>query len=175
MKRIYFVPAIAALALGAVALPALAKDKGMYHGHRGGMQLDFDKADADGDGMLSQDELEAHARARFLESDTDGNGSVSAEEMQARMLERMKERAERRTAGMIERHDKNGDGELSFDEMRRDSRRADRMFDMLDADNDDMVSRDELAEMRERRGGRHGMKRHGGDGHGYHMRGRDKD
>ena len=57
----------------------------------------FDRLDADGDGSLSRDAIEARTEgrrnpARMLErADTDGSGGVSEEELTA-MVERMKER-----------------------------------------------------------------------------------
>jgi hypothetical protein len=84
-----------------------------------------------------------------------------------------------RVTRMIADMDENGDGALSVDEMAprggMGGDRSARMFDVLDANNDDVVTQDEFdamaAEMEgrggEHRGGEHG-ERGGRGGHGGH-------
>ncbi|HHL21154.1 MAG TPA: hypothetical protein ENJ52_06455, partial [Aliiroseovarius sp.] len=53
----------------------------------------IDRRDADGDGMLSESELEppmARTERLFSRLDTDGNGAISVDEIEAALLERGK-------------------------------------------------------------------------------------
>ncbi|HXV39823.1 MAG TPA: EF-hand domain-containing protein [Steroidobacteraceae bacterium] len=71
----------------------------------------FNKADANGDGLLSRDELrQAHHRARFGRLDQDGNGSVSLAELQAAKPEV--------TAEKFATMDADGNGQVTPEEMR---------------------------------------------------------
>lgn len=166
MKRSTLIAGIAVmtLAAGAGVATAHGKKAGM-DGMRGGPVLNFEEIDANGDGKLTQDEMKAHAKARFKAADTDGNGKLSADEMKAaaqkREEERRAQRAERMASRMIERMDKDGDKELSFDEMPGQMTQADRMFARVDADGDGAISKDEMEKARERFGERQGMR----DGH----------
>ncbi|MFQ1701761.1 EF-hand domain-containing protein [Loktanella agnita] len=124
-------------------------------GHRGGP--DFATLDVDGDGSLSQLELQSPREARFAAADTDGDGALSAEEMTAAAVAQ----AEARTARMLERLDANEDGLLQQEEMRpRGADRADRMFERVDQDGDGVISEAEYdaakSRMEERRGERRG-------------------
>ncbi|MCK0150647.1 EF-hand domain-containing protein [Marivita sp. S6314] len=108
----------------------------------------------------------------FARLDTDKNGSVSAEEFAAganrfarldtdgdglltaeELAAGGQDRATRKAARMIERLDSNDDGMLSEAEIeaRRD---PSRMFDRLDANDDGVVSEEEFAEARMGRGGK---------------------
>ena len=78
------------------------KMRGMRGGKRGlmggGMMAG---ADANGDGRLTAQEVQAHALARFDRIDTDKNGTVTAEERKAAhdaRREKMRERMEQRRA-----------------------------------------------------------------------------
>lgn len=115
----------------------------------------------------------------FEQLDTDKSGSITAEEFTAGTdrfarldtdgngLLRAEElaalgqnRAERRATRMIERLDANDDGMLSEEELQ--SRRTPaNMFDRLDANDDGVVSEEEFAKARQGRGGKHFGKRHG--------------
>jgi Ca2+-binding EF-hand superfamily protein len=98
--------------------------------------------DANNDGFVSAEEFE-NRPDRFALADADGNGLLTAEELMAAG----QERAERRVARMIERLDANGDGALSQEEI-ADRRSPERMFTRLDANEDGMVSKEEFAEAR---------------------------
>ena len=147
------VAAVAGLALGV----ANADSRGA--GPMGGMgeRPSFTELDSDGDGSITIAEVKARSTARFAESDTDGDGKLTAEEMTAAMAARSAERAASRMAQMIEWRDTDGDGALSEAEMPGDS--GQRMFMMLDADEDGAISAEEFSAMEER--GRKG--RFGGD------------
>lgn len=73
----------------------------------------FEQLDADSDGQLTQAEMEAMTKNRFSEVDANADGLLSAEELAAHQQARIAER----TARMIEKFDKDGDGQLSATEM----------------------------------------------------------
>lgn len=160
-----FDPKIAALSvllpLGlAAGLPAIAQDAG---GHGAEM---FGQLDADGDGALSLEELQARPD-RFDAADADGDGALSRDEMMARATDR----AEAGVARFFERFDADGDGQVTEAEIaevqgeRQAERRAEmaaRIFERADADGDGLISVEEFEEARAQmlsRGGR-------GDGRG---------
>jgi hypothetical protein len=152
---------------------------------------DRTKFDADGDGQLSEAEREARRNAfrdeRMKELDTDGDGKISDAERAAGRAARDAERTARldtdgdgqvsdteraaaqaeRAANMHARMDTNSDGKLTTEELanarwfRGDATKA-------DANGDGVIAADELqAAMSERRGGRGGPRRFGGEGSGY--------
>lgn len=151
MKRAVLISGVTAIA---VALSAgLVAAKG-GHGGKHGPRLNFEDVDANGDGLITKDEIVAQAAARFATVDTNGDGNLSAEELAA-VSERAKED---RIAKMIERRDENGDGVLSQAEMAPNEDRADRMFERLDSNGDGAISAEEFAEMKDKRKGKRGGK-----------------
>lgn len=137
----------------------------------------FERFDTDSDGAVTKAELEGAAAAHFAEADANGDGLLSAEEMiaaaekmrAAREAKRMADRIAKR----IEAHDTDGDGMISLEEATAymGGSRFDKMFDKLDADGDGSVTQAELEALKSTRGyGRNG--RH--DGHGRHW-GHDRD
>lgn len=148
------------LALGAAALASASfadgdwgRDHGRgHHGGFGGARL-FETFDANGDGKLTQAEVDEVRQSRLQEFDANGDGSLSLEEYQALWVDAMRERmvdqfqahdddgngvvtaAEfgERYSRMISRFDDNGDGEVTMDEIRH--RHRDRGDD--DSDDDD--------------------------------------
>ncbi|WP_316014210.1 calcium-binding protein [Roseobacter sp. HKCCA0434] len=114
--------------------------------------FDFDSLDADGNGEITQAELDAHRAARFAEADTNGDGELDAAELAAMAEARRAERAAR----MVARADADGSGGISLDEMPGSDRRGDR-FERIDANGDGAISREEAEEARgHRRGHRDG-------------------
>ena len=79
-------------------------------------------------------------------------------ELLARVQENQAKRAEKYVAHMIERHDENGDGMLSMDEMK--SRNKGKMFSRMDANDDGVVTKEEFDEMRARHKHRKHKKKH---------------
>jgi Ca2+-binding EF-hand superfamily protein len=124
------------------------------------MRPDFSQLDADGDGQITKAEMQQHHMARFSKVDTDQDGVLSRAELEAEGRQRVEEHVSR----MIERHDANGDGVLSPDEMARPEK-AGKMFERLDADNSGGISEAEFKEVRAKMGER---------GHGKKMRDCDK-
>lgn len=159
MKRTTALTATLMLSLVATSLPAVAQDGG--EGPRGprGPMIQFEAMDANNDGKITQDEIDAHAAARFAETDTNGDGTISIEEMVARMTTERAERIQKGAERMIERRDANNDGVLSADEM--GPRNGNRMFERLDANSDGAITKEEMEEARERFAKRFGEHRKG--------------
>ena len=96
MKRSLTIALVTGLA---AATPAFAFG-GPWH------RPSFADLDADGNGVVSQEEFVAPAMDHFTKLDTDGDGTLSSAEFTAPLVERFKE------------IDTNGDGVLSEDELR---------------------------------------------------------
>lgn len=176
MKRAMTLTGAMILAMAVNALPIAAQDRGPMPR---GPQFEFADLDADNDGKVTPEELQAHAAARFAAADTDGNGTLSVEELIARQEVLRTERMQRGAERMIERMDQNGDGVLSADEM--GPRNGDRLFARLDADDDGAISEEEMTKARERFADRHDgkggkwMKRHDDGDHGHGQKWRQND
>lgn len=138
-------------------------------------QFDLKAFDKDGDGKVTLAEVQAGRAERVKGIDADGDGLLSADEMIAADLALEKARIEGRVKARIAAQDANGDGKLSAAEMMVPPGPA-RLFDRIDANDDGAVTADELAQartamqarmrdrMQDRRGG-HGPKDHGPRGH----------
>ncbi|WP_245189198.1 EF-hand domain-containing protein [Mameliella alba] len=161
----------------AMGTAGVASAKGMEfgaHGPRGAfMQEMFAEIDADGNGKVTKEEIEAFKTARFEATDTDGDGKLSREEIAAARDARRVARMQT----MVERLDQDGDGLLSADELAAGpARRAPQdMFDRLDADDDGALTLEEIEKARGafQRGGEsrfgHKDREHGHrGGHGHH-------
>lgn len=110
--------------------------------HRGGPRINFEQADANADGQLSREELQAHGQARFADADTDQSGGLSRAELEARMKAQQDDRRARMLDRMFERRDADADGQLTFAELSSD--RSAKMFERADADQDGMISKAEF-------------------------------
>lgn len=164
MKRANLISGLVALAIVGTAGMAVAErgwggdDRGGHGGkHRmeqpmRGPIFDFDAVDTNADGKITQEEMAAHAAARFATADTNGDGALSADELtaaaEARMAEERKTRAARGVERMLEHRDANGDGVLSQEEMQ--PKEAGRFFERLDRDGDGAVSKEEMAALQKR-------------------------
>jgi len=106
----------------------------------------FKRMDSDANGILSKDEFRAHMRAKkderkqkkFARMDTNGNGSVERDEF----LAHKQAKAERKFTRM----DKNGDGSVSKEEhasCKKGKHHKKRMFKRMDKDGDGQVSQSE--------------------------------
>ena len=109
----------------------------------------FEELDANGDGALTEAEMQAHRAARFAAMVSDGNGSLNADELTAAAAQRQAKRAAR----MIERVDANGDGELSAQELAEmgNMRRGGDRFGRLDTDRDGVVTTAEFDAAKDKR------------------------
>lgn len=138
--------AITIIGLGASAVLAEGGPR------RGGQQQrpSFEQLDANGDGMVTLEEMQNSAQAKFNESDTNGDGQLSVDELTAA--------AERERSRMIERlmekKDTNGDGMLSLEEMAPPN--AGRLFERADADGDGAISLEEWEAAKEHMRGQRG-------------------
>ncbi len=144
MKTTYWIAGILVAGFGAGVV-------GMASAHQGGPErMSFETLDADGDGKLTQAEMDAQKAAEFTKTDTNGDEMLSAEEMLARANIKAGDRMANRIKFMIERIDANKDGMLSMSEM-QDMPRGKDMFKRLDTDGDGAISAEEYAA---RKGGR---------------------
>lgn len=166
-KTPFIIAATLVAALGSTAFVAQA------HG-RGGPDFDLTDMDANGDGQITQAEVTAFHAARFAEHDANNDGEISKDEMLAAMAARfdgdVPERATKRMDRMFDRMDADNSGGISADEQNSNDRMT-RMFEHLDADEDGTISAEELEEAKDRRG-KHGKGRKGGQGHGDKARDR---
>ena len=152
--------ALAALLAATLVGPALAQS-GPEGGPGGKLMETFAEIDTNADGQISPEEIDAHRAARFAAADANQDGALDATELAAMQRAEMEAMLARRAAMMIERHDDNGDGTLSADELGEGP--LERRFAILDTDNDGLISQAEAeaAEqaMDDRRGhGKHDRK-----------------
>ena len=137
------------LALGAAVFAgaSLADGWGRHHGaghHGGGMRF-FEQFDANEDGRLTQAEIDQVRQSRLAEFDQNGDGSLSLEEYQALWMDAMRER-------MVDRfqaHDDDGDGMVTAEEF---GESFDRIVIRFDRNGDGEVTADEMRRRGERRG-----------------------
>jgi Ca2+-binding EF-hand superfamily protein len=141
------------LVVGFVA-PALAK---RGPGNDGNHMFLFDQFDADKDGKVTKAELDASRAARVKAADANGDGLMSADELAAMQLADMTLRAKSMAAEMVARLDSDGDGLLSAAELATRPG-PEKMFDRIDTDSDGSITRAEAdaaaAKMSERHGER---------------------
>ena len=136
MKAVYLIAG--ALVVGFV---------GMANANQGGMaRISFEALDTNGDGKITQAEMDASKKARFAASDANGDGMLSADEMAVQGKERMA----KRIGQMIAKRDADGDGMLSLAEMGA-GRNGNRLFMRVDTNGDGVVTAEEFAEAKSRR------------------------
>ncbi len=131
---------ITAAAAGIAALAGAA-----YAAYPGGMR----GADADGDGLITAEEIDAQKARLFDEADTNGDGALSEAELSAYAQERRRQWREENDP------DKNGDGVVSFAE-HQDAAKA--RFERLDKNGDGVLDEDERSKRHGRRGHGRGRK-----------------
>ena len=135
MKRTTLMAAVGSAALGVSTIMVMANTRGP----------DFSILDANGNGELTLQEMQASALDRFGTADTDGDGFLSGAELEAHA----KAVVARRSQRMLKRMDVNLDGKLSLSEM-QGHRDPARIFDRMDVDNSGTLSRKEFEEARAR-------------------------
>ncbi|WP_417249949.1 EF-hand domain-containing protein [Celeribacter sp.] len=169
MKRKAMISAVALVAILGGSLSAYAAGNGHDHGdrmQRGGAfgpKLDFAAVDTDGDGKVTDAELEAFRAAKFAEIDTNSDGSIDADEMAAHHEKMREERQLKGVQKMIDRRDTNDDGVLSAEEFAPAPKVS--LFERIDTDGDGAISQEELEAAMEKfqeRGGKRGPGGKGG-------------
>ena len=98
----------------------------------------FARLDADGDGLLSPDEAKRMPEAVFQKLDSDSDGALSAEEFSAAGPKR---HGKRGPGKMLEKMDTNSDGRVDVQEAQA---MADQFFSRLDKNSDGVLTRDEM-------------------------------
>jgi Ca2+-binding EF-hand superfamily protein len=145
MKKITLTALAISIAVGGMGFltAVMAKPGSM----RGGQMPSFEMLDTNGDGVITQTEINAIGAGRFAESDANGDGYLDADELKAQMGERMGLAIKH----MIERADTNGDGKLSADEVK--SPQAGKLFEHVDADGNGEITQEEWDAAKAKRGG----------------------
>ncbi len=135
------------LCLSVAIMAGLATESIAAGGKHAGPGPSFEEMDANADGLISSDELQAHREARFTQTDANGDGALSRAELEARMDSKSSERRAKFLDRMFERRDTDADGQLSLEEMT--SGRTAKMFERADADGDGLISKAEFEAARE--------------------------
>ncbi len=152
MKPIGLMSMAGAACLALVAVPALAAGHDTAPGATGakaakprlhGYVALFSRADTNGDGRLSPDEIKAWRQSIFESRDSNGDGKLTKDELVAAAMKRAQQRITRRVDARMARRDKNGDGMISLDEA-VSMRGIERMFKRLDTNGDGMLSAAEM-------------------------------
>jgi len=144
-----------AIALGAAAFAGASLADGGWGRHHGGGwgqhgaagERLFETFDANQDGTLTQAEVDQARQAQLAEFDADGNGSLDLEEYQALWLDAMRERM----VDQFQAHDDDGDGRVTVEEF---GERYSSLAQRLDRNDDGQVTQDDLRRRpRDRDGG----------------------
>lgn len=144
----------------------------------GGKRLEkmFERADLNGDGTVSADEVEKIRAERFARVDLDGDGNLTIQEI-AKVQENARQamrdaRALRSVANArgFTKADADENGSISAEEY---ASKRERFFERLDADGDGNITAEEISAAKERFQDRRGGPGRHGKGPGHHGRGGD--
>lgn len=158
------VAVIGAIAVAAAIPRAFANDppKGAHDQHKARGDHMWQQLDSDKDGRISKAEADAGKRGRLAEHfgaiDANQDGFLTREEMQAKrgeMRSQMRDQMQRKW----QEADANSDGQLSLDEAQAKMPRIATRFTELDADKNGYLSQDELRAAHHR-GKHHGASDH---------------
>ncbi len=137
----------ALLGAGLFAISAQADPRGP--GPRGMALERFQELDADGNGQVTQAEIQSHQARLLNDHDADRDGGLSLEEYESVWLAQSRNRMVRR----FQRLDADGNGTVTTAEMER---MGERMLTRADRNSDGAISQDELRGPRGRGPGRGG-------------------
>ena len=143
---------ITAVGLALLAAPAAAA------GARSGGPSILETFDTDGDGSLTQSEVDQFRDDRLAKFDTNGDGKLTLEEYRALWLDAMRERV----VDAFQRLDNDGDAVVTREEFLEPFAL---IVSRLDRDNDGTVTREELRGRREAFRERHNARRGAHPGH----------
>ena len=147
---------LSAACFAALTVPALAAGpqgmRGHHAAHGGGTNL-LETFDTNGDGQLTQAEIDGFRAERLAKFDTDGNGTLNLQEYEALWLDAFRERM----VDAFQRHDDDGDGIVTAEEFNDPYAN---MVARMDRNDDGILSGEELRPKRHRdishrRGARH--------------------
>mgnify|MGYP001178705776 FL=1 len=100
----------------------------------------FENLDINNDGKISKKEIEKQRDFMVQSMDLNGDKLVSTQEL----IKRHAKRADFFAKRMIKKLDSNGDGSLSFSELKKSQQwKLERMFYRLDKNNDGFISKEE--------------------------------
>lgn len=142
ITRMTLIGGAVAVALGTALAPSVGlADSGEHYGkHRGGHGARMlERYDSNEDGALTQAEIDAareEQRARF---DANGDGTLTLEEYQAMWIDARRERM----VDGFQALDADGDGVITVEEFERPARN---MVARLDRNGDDQLTRDDMRE-----------------------------
>jgi len=140
------------LIIGGLALASVGIAHG-GHGQKGGkrfggpMLMWMEKADANGDEKVTEAEIDEAIRGQIAAADTDGDGRLSLDEFQPVLVEIMRPRI----VDAFQFLDADGDAGITLEEI---DQPTSRLMSRLDRNEDGELTTDELK--RRHRGGRHG-------------------
>jgi Ca2+-binding EF-hand superfamily protein len=165
-KRTIIIASAAGIALlgaaGAVAAHGKYGRGGPHGFHRGGMEQLIERLDTDKDGTITKAEATARRDKSLATYDADGSKTLSIKEFEGLWAEITRHRMVR----AFQRLDRDGDGQVTVEEL---DRPLNRMFTRLDRDGDGKVTAEEMKPRRWH--GEHRGHRDGDDDRGPGMRG----
>jgi hypothetical protein len=148
MKTKTLLSAVTLAALVAASFSTIANAEGKPRGgDRMAQMFVFEDADTNADGNVTKEEIAAYHAAKTAALDTDKDGNLSEAELIAAHAQRQVDREAKMAKRMIEKRDANNDGVLSLDEMAPKGDRADKMFDRADSNGDGAISKAEADAM----------------------------
>lgn len=148
------------LASGGFAGAAHAQHGPGHHGGNPGQMLE--QIDTNGDGDITRAEADAFRAARFADADANNDGVLTQDELTAHHEAERAERRAARQSEMFARMDADGDGVISEAEL--GGERIDRLFEHVDTDGDGVITEEERETAHENRPDRRGERRGRGDG-----------